>query len=144
MLRTLAPIAFLFGSNIFMTWAWYGHLKRATWSIPLAIIISWCIALPEYMLQVPGNRIGHISHGGPYSAPQLKIIQEAITITVFIGFAVFVLGERPRANEYIAFALIIVAVVVAMWGRPTTHGPGQPPAGPQGPAPTQSLPLDAK
>ncbi|MCA9294639.1 MAG: DMT family protein [Phycisphaerales bacterium] len=127
MMRALAPFGFLFASNVFMTWAWYGHLKRASWSIPLAIAVSWCIALPEYMLQVPGNRLGHISQGGPYTAPQLKIIQEAITIGVFIGFAILVLGERPRPNEYIAFALIVAAVVIAMWGRPG-HGVVTPPA----------------
>ena len=118
MFRALAPFAFLFASNIFMTWAWYGHLKRAAWSLPLAIGISWLIAFPEYLLQVPGNRIGHISHGGPYTAPQLKIIQEAITLIVFVGFAILVLNERPRANEYVAFGLIIAAVIVAMWGKP--------------------------
>jgi len=115
--RVLATIGLLIGSNIFMTWAWYGHLKKASWAIPTAIFISWLIALPEYMLQVPANRLGHVSQGGPFTAPQLKIIQEAITLTVFIVFSIWVLKERPRTTDYIAFGLIIAAVLVAMAGR---------------------------
>lgn len=134
-MRALTTVLMLFGSNIFMTWAWYGHLKKHAWSIPLAIGISWLIALPEYMLQVPANRIGHFQHGGPFTAPQLKIIQEAITLVVFLCFAVLILKERPRPNEYIAFALILAAVIVAMAGRrpivkteipPTTPAHTQP------------------
>lgn len=117
MLRALLTVLLLLGSNVFMTWAWYGHLKKASWTIPLAIGVSWLIALPEYMLQVPANRIGHVSQGGPFSAAQLKIIQEAITLTVFIAFALLVLKERPRVNEYIAFGLIFAGVLVAMLGR---------------------------
>ena len=75
------------------------------------------IALPEYILQVPANRIGHTTLGGPFSAAQLKVLQEAITLTVFIGFAFLVLKERPRINEYIAFILIFAGVGVAMIGR---------------------------
>lgn len=123
MLRALATIGLLFGSNIFMTWAWYGHLKKFGWSIPLAIGISWLIALPEYMLQVPANRIGHFTHGGPFTAPQLKILQEAITLVVFLGFAAVILKERVRPNEYLAFGLILLAVVVAMWGKPNHTAP---------------------
>lgn len=89
-----------------MTWAWYGHLKKVGWTISLAIAASWMIALPEYILQVPANRIGHFSQGGPFTASQLKVLQEAITLTVFIGFAMLILKEPPRVNEYIAFALI--------------------------------------
>ncbi len=130
MLRALATIGLLFGSNIFMTWAWYGHLKKVGWSIPLAIGVSWLIALPEYMLQVPANRIGHFTHGGPFTAPQLKILQEAITLVVFLGFAAVILKERVRPNEYLAFGLIVAAVVVAMWGKPnhTTPTPTPDPA----------------
>lgn len=117
MLRAAATVCLLFCSNIFMTWAWYGHLKKVGWTIPIAIGVSWLIALPEYALQVPANRIGHFEHGGPFSAAQLKVIQEAITLVVFIGFALFVLRERIRPNEYIAFGLILAAVVVAMTGR---------------------------
>jgi uncharacterized protein (DUF486 family) len=116
-MRALGTVILLFGSNIFMTWAWYGHLKQAAWSIPLAIGISWLIALPEYVLQVPANRIGHVSQGGPFSAAQLKVVQEAITLIVFLAFAILVLKERPRINEYIAFALILAGVAIAMLGR---------------------------
>ncbi|MGE3181214.1 MAG: DMT family protein [Phycisphaerae bacterium] len=113
----MSTIVLLFCSNIFMTFAWYGHLKRAAWSIPLAIGVSWLIALPEYILQVPANRIGHTSQNGPFSAAQLKVLQEAITLVVFIGFAFFVLKERMRWNEWLAMGLIFAGVAVAMMGR---------------------------
>lgn len=116
--RALLTIVLLLGSNIFMTWAWYGHLKKAGWAIPLAIVLSWMIALPEYMLQVPANRIGHQAFGGPFSAAQLKIIQEAITLTVFTVFAIVVLKERMRVNDAIALVLVLAAVCVSMMGRP--------------------------
>lgn len=116
-MRALCTVLLLIGSNCFMTWAWYGHLKRTAWTIPVAIVVSWLIAFPEYLLQVPANRFGHFSHDGPFSAPQLKIIQEAITMTVFVVFSLLVLKERPRINEYVAFALIFAGVVVAMQGR---------------------------
>ena len=116
-MRALLTILLLIGSNIFMTWAWYGHLKKVGWTIPIARAVSWMIALPEYILQVPANRIGHVSQGGPFSASQLKVLQEAITMTVFICFAFFILKERPRINDYIAFGLIFAGVAVAMFGR---------------------------
>lgn len=124
--RIAATVGLLFASNCFMTWAWYGHLKKHSWTIPTAIFISWLIAFPEYMLQVPANRLGHTTYGGPFSAPQLKIMQEAITLTVFIGFAILILKEKPRINDYIAFALIGLAVIIAMWGRPATPPPIAP------------------
>lgn len=117
MTRILATIALLIASNCFMTWAWYGHLKKAAWTIPVAVLLSWLIALPEYALQVPANRIGHFAYGGPLTAPQLKIIQEAITLTVFLVFTMLVLKEKPRVNEMIAMGMILLAVVVAMQGR---------------------------
>lgn len=126
-MRALATIVLLFCSNCFMTWAWYGHLKKAAWAIPVAIGVSWLIALPEYALQVPANRIGHVAFGGPFTASQLKVLQEAITLTVFVGFAILVLGERPRVNDYIAFALILAGVAVAMSGRPRMIEPAGPP-----------------
>ena len=67
MLRASATICLLFVSNIFMTWAWYGHLKKFAWTLPVAIGLSWLIALPEYTLQVPANRLGHYQHGGPFT-----------------------------------------------------------------------------
>ena len=116
-MRVLLTVGLLLCSNIFMTWAWYGHLKKTGWTIPVAILISWMIALPEYMLQVPANRVGHATFGGPFSAAQLKVIQEAITLVVFIAFAILVLKERLRWNEYAAFVLIFSGVAVAMIGR---------------------------
>jgi uncharacterized protein (DUF486 family) len=124
-MRALSTVLLLVCSNVFMTWAWYGHLKKVAWTLPVAIGLSWLIALPEYALQVPANRLGHVSQGGPFTAPQLKILQEAITLTVFVGFSIVVLKEKPRANDYLAFALILAGVVVSMLGRngaPTTQG----------------------
>jgi uncharacterized protein (DUF486 family) len=72
-------------SNTFMTFAWYFHVRQKAWPLLLAIGISWLIALPEYLLQVPANRLGHVSYGGPFTLPQLKIIQEAITLTVSVS-----------------------------------------------------------
>lgn len=107
----------LLASNTFMTIAWYYHLKKHAWSIPLAIAVSWLIALPEYCLQVPANRVGHTSFGGPFSASQLKILQEAITLVVFGVFATFVLKERLRWNDLLAFAMVLGAVAVSRIGR---------------------------
>lgn len=115
--RWLMTVLLLIASNTFMTTAWYYHLKQKSWTLIVAIGVSWLIALPEYILQVPANRFGHVSHGGPFTAPQLKIIQEAVTLMVFAAFSVLVLKEKPRINELIAFGLIMAAVVVAMWGR---------------------------
>ena len=117
MVRVLATVGLLIASNVFMTWAWYGHLKRPAWPLLLAIGVSWLIALPEYLLQVPANRIGHFSQGGPFTAPQLKVLQEAITLCVFFVFSWVVLKEKLRPNEIVAFVLIFAAVVAAMWGR---------------------------
>src|SRR5262249_19595024 len=110
MIRVIQTVGLLVLSNVFMTWAWYGHLRQKTWPLLLAIGISWLIALPEYLLQVPANRYGHMSHGGPFTAPQLKIIQEAITLTVFGAFSLLVLKERLRANDLVAFGLVMLAV----------------------------------
>lgn len=94
-------------SNIFMTVAWYGHLKnmshRAWW---YAALVSWAIALFEYLLQVPANRIGHTQ----YSLAQLKILQEAITLTVFVPFAMFYMGE-PFKLDYVWAGLCLVGAV---------------------------------
>lgn len=117
MSRALAAVLLLVASNAFMTFAWYYHLKQKTWPLLVAIGVSWLIALPEYCLQVPANRLGHAGFGGPLTAPQLKVIQEAITLLVFAAFSVVILKEKPRVNEWAAFGLIMLAVVVAMWGR---------------------------
>ena len=98
----IAPILMLIASNVFMTFAWYGHLKDKTSPLLGAILISWLIALPEYMLAVPANRIGSAA----YSTAQLKAIQEVITLTVFAVFSVAYLGEKFTTNHAIGFALI--------------------------------------
>lgn len=114
----LSTVLLLIGSNAFMTFAWYYHLKDRGWSLPMAIGVSWLIALPEYLLQVPANRIGHVSHGGPFTLPQLKIIQEAITLTVFGVFSIWVMQEKLRTTDVVAFGLILAGVVVGMLGKP--------------------------
>jgi uncharacterized protein len=114
----LPTVLLLVASNIFMTFGWYYHLsKKEAWPLFMAVGISWMIALPEYMLHVPANRMGHFAFGGPFTAPQLKVIQEAITLAVFIVFSIAVLHERPRVQDGIAFLLIFAAVAVAMSGR---------------------------
>jgi uncharacterized protein len=102
-------ILLLIGSNLFMTAAWYGHLKYRGVALWKVILISWGIAFFEYCLQVPANRLGY----GEFSAFQLKIIQEVITLVVFLGFATFWLGERVRWNYGVALALILAAVYFA-------------------------------
>ncbi|MBL0028935.1 MAG: DMT family protein [Rhodanobacteraceae bacterium] len=98
------PIALLFASNVFMTFAWYGHLKYKAHPLWIVILASWGIAFFEYVLQVPANRWGH----SVYSAAQLKTIQEVISLTVFVGFAVWYLGEPLRWNHLIGFSLIAI------------------------------------
>jgi uncharacterized protein len=101
-------IVFLIFSNIFMTLAWYGHLRYKEVALWKVILISWGIAFFEYCLQVPANRLGY----GQFTGAQLKIIQEVITVVVFIAFAWLYLGERLRWNEAAAFAPVVAAVVV--------------------------------
>ena len=98
----LTPIALLIASNVFMTFAWYGHLKFKTAPLAMVILVSWLIALPEYMLAVPANRWG----SGVYSPAQLKAIQEVITLSVFAAFSVLYLGQKITANHLVGFALI--------------------------------------
>lgn len=129
--RWVYTVLLLVGSNTFMTFAWYYHVKQKTWPLLLAIGISWLIALPEYILQVPANRMGHVDHGGPFSLPQLKILQEAITLLVFTVFTVYVAKEKMRMNDVVAFGLIFAAVAVSMMGRRTADS-GQQSAVSQG------------
>lgn len=105
MWRFLAPIVLLLGSNIFMTFAWYGHLKFTNRPLWIVILASWGIAFFEYCLQVPANRIGY----GPYSAAQLKTLQEIITLSVFVVFSVTYLGATLRWNHLVGFAFIALA-----------------------------------
>ena len=100
------PVALLTCSNVFMTIAWYGHLKFKSTPLPLVIFVSWSIAFFEYVLMVPANRWGNQI----YSATELKIIQEVITLTVFSVFAIAYLGERIRWNHIAAFLCILAAV----------------------------------
>lgn len=120
--KWLVPVLLLVASNVFMTYAWYYHLKVKSWHLVTAILISWGIAFFEYCLQVPANRLGHVSNGGSFTAPQLKIMQEAITLVVFTVFALMVLKEKPRVNDYVAMGLIMLAVVVSMMGKGATNG----------------------
>ena len=99
-------IGMLVISNIFMTFAWYGHLKFREVALWQVIMISWLIALPEYALQVPANRMGY----GQFSAVQLKTIQEVITLIVFSAFSIFYLGEKIKWNHLAGFVLIVAAV----------------------------------
>lgn len=94
-------------SNIFMTFAWYGHLKFKTAALWVVVLASWGIAFFEYCLQVPANRIGHTAG---ISAPQLKIMQEALTLLVFVFFAAWYLGEPLKWNHYVAFVFVGAAV----------------------------------
>jgi hypothetical protein len=109
----MTTVILLILSNSFMTLAWYGHLKFKHAPLLTVIIVSWLIALPEYALQVPANRFGH----GRFSAPQLKIIQEVISISVFILFSTFYLKEKLTWNEWLAMLLIVAAVFVMSYPR---------------------------
>lgn len=98
----ILPIVLLLISNVFMTFAWYGHLKFGERPLPLVIGVSWLIALAEYCFAVPANRIGHTV----YSAAELKTMQEVITLAVFAAFSVFYLGERLTLNHLLGFGFI--------------------------------------
>jgi uncharacterized protein (DUF486 family) len=99
------PVLLLLASNVFMTFAWYGHLKFKTSPLWIVVFASWGIAFFEYCLQVPANRLGH----AVYSAPQLKGIQEILTLIVFAGFSVWYLGEPLKWNHIAGFVLIVAA-----------------------------------
>lgn len=98
----VATVGLLIASNLFMTFAWYGHLKFKALPLWIAILASWGIAFFEYMLQVPANRIGY----GYFNASQLKTIQEVITLSIFIVFSTLWLGEPIRWNHALGFAVI--------------------------------------
>ncbi len=110
----VVTIGLLTASNVFMTFAWYGHLKYKAAPLMLVILVSWGIAFFEYVLQVPANRIG----SGYFSAAQLKTIQEVITLTVFSGFSVLYLHEPLRWNHAVGFAFICLGAwfIFAQWG----------------------------
>ncbi len=101
-------VGLLILSNVFMTFAWYGHLRHKSMALPVVIAVSWGIALFEYILQVPANRIGY----GYFNAAELKTIQEVISLSVFAVFSTLYLGESLRWNHLVGFALIVLAAYV--------------------------------
>ncbi|MFN2533125.1 MAG: DMT family protein [Pyrinomonadaceae bacterium] len=109
----MKTVALLIISNAFMTVAWYGHLKYKKAPLLAAIIVSWGIALFEYVFQVPANRIG----SNYFSLTQLKIMQECITLVVFTVFAVLVFREPLRWNNIVSYSLLVGAVGFAFWPR---------------------------
>ena len=111
-LNAVAPILLLLASNVFMTFAWYGHLKVEHRPIWIIVLVSWGIAFFEYCLAVPANRIGR----GVYSAAELKTMQEVITLAVFVVFAVFYLGEKLTVNHAAGFALIALGAFFVFKG----------------------------
>ena len=119
-MKGLLTIGLLVISNVFMTLAWYGHLKFEEWGwmkksgLMMIVFVSWGMAFFEYCFQVPANRLGFNANGGPYSLFQLKVIQEVITLVVFVLFArVFFSGETLTYNHAIAALLLIGAVYFA-------------------------------
>src|SRR5262245_57485553 len=124
-MRTVVLLIF---SNLFMTVAWYGHLKFKQQHLVVVVLVSWLIALPEYALQVPANRAGH----GQFTAPQLKIIQEAISIVVFVVFSILYLRETPNWRSAAALILIFIAVVIAVSGQSESKPPEQETVSAQG------------
>lgn len=119
-MKALQTISLLIVSNIFMTFAWYGHLKlqemkiSVHWPLYAVVLFSWSIALFEYSFQIPANRIGFHGNGGPFSLMQLKVIQEVITLTIFVGFTtLFFKGEALHWNHLVAFLCLVAAVYFA-------------------------------
>ena len=112
----VTTILFLIVSNVFMTLAWYGHLKlqdtgiSSNWPLIAVILFSWGIALFEYCFQVPANRIGFDGNGGPFSLIQLKVMQEVITLVVFVIFSMVAFHMQIRWNHILAFFLLVAAV----------------------------------
>lgn len=116
-MKALLTIGLLILSNVFMTLAWYGHLKFAEWKwfnklgLISIILISWGVALFEYFFQVPANRIGFQANGGPFSLVQLKVLQEVITLVVFVGFTLIAFkNETLRWNHLVGFVFLVLAV----------------------------------
>lgn len=115
-MKALLTIGLLICSNIFMTFAWYGHLKLTDYSwfnkLPLfgIVVFSWGVAFFEYCFQVPANRFGFINNGGPFSLVQLKVLQEVITLIVFMIFSYIAFKTQIKPNHIIGFALLVLAV----------------------------------
>ena len=113
-------VVLLIISNVFMTLAWYGHLRLGelgisrNWPLYVVILFSWLIALAEYSFQVPANGMGYVGNGGPFTLVQLKVLQEAITLVVFTIVATVVFqGQSIRWNHIVSFVLLIAAVYFA-------------------------------
>ena len=113
MITTLQFVGLLIISNTFMTIAWYGHLKHKNWPLLAAILVSWLIALAEYVFQVPANRIG----SNKFSLTQLKVSQECITLVVFVIYAALVFREPIKWNTVVSMLLIVGAVFFAFMGK---------------------------
>ena len=116
-MKGIGAIALLLCSNVFMNLAWYGHLKFQHWQffqkagVVGLVIASWLIALIEYALMVPANRIGYAGNGGPFTLVQLKVIQEVITLLVFTGLTLlFFKNETLKWNHFVGFVFLILAV----------------------------------
>jgi len=116
-MKAFLTIIMLMVSNVFMTFAWYGHLKlnemkiTSDWPLILVILASWGMAFFEYSVMVPANRIGFNENGGPFNLMQLKVIQEVISLTVFTVIAMFVFKGQPiQWNHFVAFGCLILAV----------------------------------
>lgn len=117
MSSAILTLVLLVVANVFMTVAWYGHLKlqsagiSQSWPLFVIILVSWGIALIEYCFQVPANRIGYVENGGPFSLMQLKVMQEVITLVVFTAFTlIFFKGETLHWNHLAAFGCLVLAV----------------------------------
>lgn len=108
-----APMLMLLASNVFMTFAWYGHLRQKSTALPLAIFVSWLIAAPEYALAVPANRLG----SSVWSTAQLKTMQEVITLLVFVVFSTFYLGEPLKWTTLVGFGFIALGSSFVFLGR---------------------------
>lgn len=109
--KSLITIFLLIASNTFMTVAWYGHLKFKNIGMIAAIFISWCIALVEYSLMVPANKIGSLTNNGPFSIWQLKIIQEVISISIFVIFSlIFFKTDSLKWNHVFGFLFLFISV----------------------------------
>jgi len=116
-MKGFLTVIMLVASNVFMTFAWYGHLKlnemkiTDNWPLILIILMSWGVAFFEYSLMVPANRIGFNENGGPFNLMQLKVIQEVISLTVFTVIATFIFRGQPlQWNHLVAFGCLILAV----------------------------------
>ncbi len=117
MMRGFSTILLLVVSNVFMTLAWYGHLKFKEWKwfeqagLFVVVLVSWGLAFFEYCFQVPANRLGYKENGGPFSLVELKVLQEAITLIVFTIFMMVFFKDEPlKWNHYIGFLFLVLAV----------------------------------